>query len=137
MLSALMFYVVDCVYRRFHSRVVYSVSGVYSLFPRLGAAIFFMVVVFGGLPGTLKFSCEFFLFSSLLSVSWPLCVLMVFVLNFFGLVGFSKAWMNALFGLPSPEASPAIMDLSRREASLCLFAISFLVYVSYFFFIVF
>lgn len=137
MLSALMFYTVDCVYRRYHSRSVYSVSGVYTLFPRLGSVIFFMLVVFGGLPGTLKFSCEFFLFSSLLSVSWPACVFLVFVLNFFGLVGFSKAWLNALFGLPSQGSSFPVMDLSRREASLCSFAIAFLVYITYFFFIIF
>jgi NADH-quinone oxidoreductase subunit M len=136
-LSALMFYTVDCVYRRYHSRSVYSVSGVYTLFPKLGAVIFFMVVVFGGLPGTLKFSCEFFIFSSLLSVSWPACVFLVFVLNFFGLVGFSKAWFNALFGLPSPSLSSPGADLSRKEASLCMFSIGFLVYVSYFFFIIF
>ena len=136
-LSALMFYVVDCVYRRYHSRSVYSVSGVFTLYPRLGSIIFFMLVVFGGLPGTLKFSCEFFIFSNLLSVSWPSCVFLVFVLNFFGLVGFSKAWLNALFGLPNPRVESPAMDLSRKETSLCMFSILFLVYSSYFFFLVF
>lgn len=136
-LSALMFYVVDCVYRRYHSRSVYSVQGVYTAYPKLGACIFFMLVVFGGLPGTLKFSCEFFIFSSLLSVSWPACAFLVFTLNFFGLVGFSKAWLNSMFGMPSPAIRRPGMDLSRKELSLCLFSVSFLVYVSYFFFIIF
>lgn len=136
MLSALMFYLVDCVYRRMHSRSVYTVSGLYTLYPRLGAAIFFMVIFFGGLPGTLKFSCEFFIFSTLLSVSWPMTLVLVFSLNFFGLVGFSKCWFNSIFGLPKSSLVALNLDLSRKESSLILLTYAALIFLSYFFFVV-
>lgn len=68
-LSTLMFYLVDCVQRRYGSRSVFEVSGIATLFPKLGCLIFLMIVCFSGLPGTLKFSCEFYIFSSLLSFS--------------------------------------------------------------------
>ena len=68
-LSAFMFYLVDCIYRRFHSRSIYSVQGLLQVVPNLGIFIIIMCVLYAGLPGTIKFSCEFFIFSTLLENS--------------------------------------------------------------------
>lgn len=111
-LSSLMFYLVDCIYRRYHTRSIFAVSGIFTLFPNLGFLIFLMVVFFGGLPGTVKFVCEFYIFSTVLSSSFASCIFLMFTLNFFGLVGFSKGWFNAIFGLPSTKASLLVLDLS-------------------------
>ena len=113
--STLMFYLVDCISRRYGSRSVYVVSGIFTLFPKLGWLCFFMVVIFGGIPGTLKFICEFYLFSMLFSFSCPVGLIVALAVGFAGLVGFSKAWFNAIFGLPSESAAKPRLDLSKRE----------------------
>jgi NADH-quinone oxidoreductase subunit M len=68
-LSSLMFFIVDCIYRRFHSRSVYSIQGLLHVTPNLGIIIVLMCVLYSGLPGTIKFSCEFFIFSTLMENS--------------------------------------------------------------------
>jgi NADH-quinone oxidoreductase subunit M len=65
-LSGLMFYLVDCIYRRYNSRSTYEVSGILSTSPILGTAILLMCFFFAGLPGTIKFSCELYIFTLLL-----------------------------------------------------------------------
>lgn len=135
-LSSLMFYLVDCVYRRYHARSVFAVSGIFTLFPNLGFLIFLMVVFFGGLPGTVKFVCEFYIFNVVLSSSFLSCIFLMFTLNFFGLVGFSKCWFNAIFGLPSSKRSPAALDLSKKELSIILSSFFFLFFSTFFFFFI-
>jgi hypothetical protein len=71
-----------------------------------------MVVFFGALPGTVKFACEFYVFSTVLTSSFLSCFYLMFVLNFFGLVGFSKSWFNVLFGTPSTAKPVVLLDLS-------------------------
>ena len=68
-LSALMFYIVDCLQRRFNSRNVVEISGVLQITPMLGIAIITMCVLYAGLPGTLKFTCEFYIFCGLFELS--------------------------------------------------------------------
>jgi NADH:ubiquinone oxidoreductase subunit 4 (subunit M) len=58
MLSSLMFFIVDCIYRRFHTRSIYAVQGLLQQTPNLAISIVVMCVLYAGLPGTLKFNCE-------------------------------------------------------------------------------
>lgn len=89
-LSSLMFFIVDCIYRRFHTRSVFAIQGLMQRTPNLALLIIGMCVLYAGLPGTIKFSCEFYIFASLLESSWFSCLVLVFILNVFGLIGFSK-----------------------------------------------
>lgn len=132
-LSSLMFFMVDCVYRRYHSRSAIAISGLSTLFPNLGVAILLMVVFFGALPGTVKFACEFYVFSTVLTSSFLSCFYLMFVLNFFGLVGFSKSWFNVLFGTPSTAKPVVLLDLSWKEILLFLFLFLFLFFSTFFF----
>lgn len=136
-LSSLMFYLVDCVYRRYHNRSTTSVSGIFTLFPNLGCTIFFMVVLFGALPGTAKFACEFYIFSTLVASSPVSCLFIMFILNFFGLVGFSKGWFNVIFGMPSTLEPAVLLDLSWKEALISFFCFSFLLFSTFFLFFIF
>jgi NADH:ubiquinone oxidoreductase subunit 4 (subunit M) len=86
-----MFFVVDCVYRRFHSRSILEVNGILHVTPNLGVAILFMLIFFSGLPGTIKFISEFYIFSGLLEFSPTSCFILMFVANVLGLIGFSKS----------------------------------------------
>jgi NADH:ubiquinone oxidoreductase subunit 4 (subunit M) len=111
-LSAFMFYLVDCIYRRFHTRTVYSVQGLLQVTPNIGILIIVMCVIYAGLPGTIKFSCEFFIFSTLIENSWLSCIFLMFVVNVLGLIGFSKVWFNLVFGLPNKNMNTLVLDLS-------------------------
>ena len=89
-LSALMFYIVDCLQRRFNSRSVTELSGVLQITPLLGITNIIMCVLYAGLPGTLKFTCEFYIFSGLFEITPTITMLLFFIANVLGLVGFSK-----------------------------------------------
>jgi NADH:ubiquinone oxidoreductase subunit 4 (subunit M) len=67
-----------------------EVNGILHLTPNLGIAILVMCVFFSGLPGTIKFITEFYIFSGFLEISVFSCFFLMFVANVFGLIGFSK-----------------------------------------------
>jgi NADH:ubiquinone oxidoreductase subunit 4 (subunit M) len=85
-----MFYLVDCIQRRFNSRSVVEISGVFHLTPNLGIVLLIMCMIYGGLPGTLKFVSEFYIFSSILENSTASCFFLLLFANVLGLIGFSK-----------------------------------------------
>jgi NADH:ubiquinone oxidoreductase subunit 4 (subunit M) len=89
-LSGLFFYLVDCVQRRFLTRSVAEVSGVLQKSPMLGVLILFGVIFYAGLPGTLKFISEVYLFVGLLDCCVLSFVLLIYGANFLGILGFSK-----------------------------------------------
>lgn len=64
-LSSLMFFLVDCLQRRYQSRQTAAITGVLKTSPLLGLSIILMVISYLALPGTLKFTCEIMLFSFL------------------------------------------------------------------------
>ena len=89
-LSSLMFYIVDCIYRRFHSRSIFQINGIFIYTPNLAIFIFIMCIFFAGLPGTLKFSVEFCIFSNIINISSLINIILIFSTNFLRVVGFSK-----------------------------------------------
>jgi NADH:ubiquinone oxidoreductase subunit 4 (subunit M) len=131
-LSALMFFIVDCIYRRFHSRSVVEVTGILHLAPNLGVSIFIMIIFFAGLPGTIKFISEFYIFSGLLSSSFVSCVLLLFFANVLGLIGFSKNWYNAIFGMNTKVNNTIFLDLTFKETYVILYCFFFLFFFSFF-----
>jgi len=62
LLSAFMFFLVDCIYRRFHTRSIVEINGVINITPNLGYMSLVMCIVYGGLPGTIKFVSEIYVF---------------------------------------------------------------------------
>jgi NADH:ubiquinone oxidoreductase subunit 4 (subunit M) len=122
-LSALMFFLVDCIYRRFHTRSVFAIQGLLSLTPNLAMAIFIMCVLYAGLPGTVKFTCELGLLMALSEGGLTPVMIILFFANIIGLVGFSKSWFNVIFGLPSKELNRPVADLSLKEAMIIIYII--------------
>jgi len=85
-----MFYLVDCIQRRYHTRVISEISGILHTTPNLGISILLMQILYSGLPGTLKFLSEFYIFSGLMCTAPFSAILLMYGANFFGLIGFSK-----------------------------------------------
>jgi len=131
-LSALMFYIVDCVQRRFNSRSVIEISGLLQTTPMLGIIIIIMCILYSGLPGTLKFSCEFYIFCGLFEVSVFLTILLFLVANVFGLVGFSKCWFGVVFGMALKKHKTNPFDLNKKELFVLYTPIFFLCFFLFF-----
>jgi NADH:ubiquinone oxidoreductase subunit 4 (subunit M) len=125
-LSGLMFYIVDCLQRRFNSRSVIEISGVLQTTPVLGITIISMCVLYAGLPGTLKFSCEFYIFCGLFEVTPLLTLILFFVANVLGLVGFSKCWFDVVFGMSLKKHKTNPFDLNKKELFIIYSSILFL-----------
>lgn len=136
-LSALMFYVVDCVQRRYNSRSSLEITGIIHTTPNLGLLIFLMCVLYSGIPGTMKFVCEFYLFGQLLSVSLIFTFLLLLFANFIGIVGFCRCWFNVLFGMSTKFARMRLIDLNNKDiyiATTCLLFIIGIPFLPIFFF---
>jgi NADH:ubiquinone oxidoreductase subunit 4 (subunit M) len=92
----------------------------------LGIAIITMCVLYAGLPGTLKFTCEFYIFCGLFELSPTLTIFLFFVANVLGLIGFSKCWFDATFGMNLKNHKLAPFDLNTKELYIIYISISFL-----------
>lgn len=131
-LSGLLFYTVDCVQRRYHTRSVIELSGILQTHPTLGIIVFFNCVLYSGLPGTLKFISELYLFSGLLEQSMMLCCLLFFICNYFGFIGFCKCWYNVLFGMSVNSKQSISIDITYKELLIigsCYFILIFWVFI--------
>lgn len=128
MLSSLMFYIVDCVYRKCHSRSVYAVHGLLQQTPNLAVSIIIMCVLYAGLPGTLKFTCEVHLLITLSeSGMWPVFLILISA-NILAVIGFSKNWLSTVFNLPTKELDKPMLDLSIKEIYLISYIVLFFVF---------
>lgn len=114
-LSTLMFFLVDCVQKRYHSRSVVELSGILHLTPNLGISILLMCIFYSGVPGTLKFTSEFYIFNGLFEISPISCCLLMLFANVLGLIGFSKCWFNVVFGLMNNNLKYLPIDLTIKE----------------------
>ena len=131
-LSALMFFIVDCLQRRFNSRSVLELSGVLQITPNLGIACIVMCVLYTGLPGTLKFTCEFYIFSGLFEISPLTAMLVFFIANVLGVIGFCKCWFDAIFGMNLKNHSINPLDLNIKEYYIIYIPIFFLFLFTFF-----
>lgn len=131
-ISALMFFLVDCIYRRFYTRSLIELNGLLQLAPNLAISILIMTIFYSGLPGTIKFISEFYIFSSFIEISPIICFLLMFINNIFGLIGFNKCWFNAVFGMFKKNIKYIPLDLTIKESSIILICFIFLLFFSYF-----
>ncbi len=130
-LSALMFFIVDCLYRRFHTRSLVEVNGLLHITPNLGISILLMTIFFAGLPGTIKFISEFYIFSGFFEISPFMCLILMIMANVLGLIGFSKAWFNVVFGAFTKYTKYLPMDLTYKEIYIIFINFFFLFILSY------
>lgn len=120
-LSGLMFFIVEVIYVRTHTRNLEALSGLIVYFPSLGKSVWAMLFIFWGLPFTVKFFVEFWVLLSLLNTG----ALWLFALTFFVLLCanlfVTKAWLQILYG--SPQTSYYSPDISSWEALFVVFAV--------------
>jgi len=127
-LSLMMFYLVDCIQRRYGSRSVTEVSGILQTTPNLGITILVMCTLYSGIPGTLKFISEFYIFSGLFETAPLSCCILLFIANVIGLIGFCKLWFNVTFGMNNKNLKLIPLDLSYKEIYILYTCIFFLIF---------
>jgi formate hydrogenlyase subunit 3/multisubunit Na+/H+ antiporter MnhD subunit len=130
-LSTIFFLFSDSLYKRFSSRSTTNVRGLLQTTPVLGYTLFVCCLFFAGLPFTLKFIVEIFIFLQLQQLDTGLLIVSLFICNWFGIISFMKNWFVTLFG---SIAARNVSDISYFEIinyiTLCalLFILSFFGY---------
>jgi len=107
-----MFFLVDCVQRRYFSRSIVEITGILQKTPNLALAILNMLGCYAGLPGTLKFTTEFFIFTAFVEIAPLSSFFIVFVANCLGLIAFHKVWFNAIYSVSTKDDDLSKLDLT-------------------------
>lgn len=122
LLSCIFFFFIDVVSKRFNTRVTSQITGLIHVMPSFSLILFLSWILFSGLPYTIKFLLEISIFCILTSYNLVLTILILSVMNIIGLIGFTKALFNVIFGAPI-ITDYIIYDLTKREISLYIFFI--------------
>ena len=99
-LSTLFFFIVDVIYRLYRVRTRSNLVGLSVLNPWLGFYIIISVILYTGLPFTLKFICEFNLFIFLLHHSISQLVFLILTIQIIGNAIWMYQWFGILYGQP-------------------------------------
>lgn len=119
LLSSLFFFIIDTLLKRYSTRVSTKLTGLVHTCPLLTTCIIVSIILFSGLPFTAKFFIEIMIFSYTVNYDFVATIIIIFIANWVGLLGFSKNFFNILFG--SPILFYPVMDLSRREFFIFIF----------------
>lgn len=125
LLSTLLFFTIDILIKRFHTRIVTNITGIIQIMPIFGLCMILTLLLFTGLPFTIKFFLEISIFNLLLNFNLEISIFVIFVANWVGLLGFSKIWFNLLFG--KPQINTIVNDLTIRE--IIIYFLSFLILI--------
>nr|YP_010117038.1 NADH-quinone oxidoreductase subunit M [Euplotes vanleeuwenhoeki]QPM99252.1 NADH-quinone oxidoreductase subunit M [Euplotes vanleeuwenhoeki] len=127
--SANFFLLVDMITRRFKTRLISEVSGLYYLVPNLYFFGLMWIVIFLGFPGTILFLSEFLFFSFLIDFDFATFIIIFIFTYLISASFFFKNWFNVLFNNFSfffNFRNNNIIDLDFREISILLFYIIFM-----------
>lgn len=122
-LSSFMFFLIECIYKRYNTRNIEKIYGILNLYPNLGLSIWGMLILFFGFPGTLKFYVELQLILLVANTDLILTFIILFVFIFINAVGFARCWFSILYGHSGYKnnKSEINMDLTIDELIIILF----------------
>ena len=127
-LSGLFFWIVDCVYRRYNTRVVYNIKNLSNLTPNFSALIITSVYIFLGLPFTIKFSIELYILKVMYNFNLFVAVVIGFVINYIAAVVFFKTFIFINFGT---NHILKITDLTKKEIILFLLFLTPIIFLNF------
>lgn len=134
LLSALFFFLVDTVYIRNKTRNLLKLVGLFKLNPKLSWLIFLSCMIFSGIPGSLKFICEIIILTSYFEISRLLVIIMLFLINYAGILGFFKCWFGVLFGdkiKNNINNNRSKFDITRKEFNIIVICNFLLIVLTY------
>lgn len=132
LLSSNFFLIIDAVTRRFKTRLLTEINGLFYLTPVLYFVLITLLVVFLGFPGSLFFIAEFLFFSFLLDLNLVIFFVLIFILYFYVPVCFFKNWFFLMFGFSQHYSNnSAVSDLDLKEQVLFWFFILMLFWLGF------
>jgi len=118
-ISSSFFLLIDSVTRRFKTRLITEISGLFFLIPNLYFVILTTLIIFLGFPGSLLFISEFMFFTALLDFNFVIFLLILFFAYFFVPSCFFKTWFLLLFGSNQNLLNKTcLVDLDKLESVL-------------------
>lgn len=128
LLSFYFFFLVDCLYRRYNSRSITSITNILNLYPNLGLFLIIGVFLFNGIPLTLKFNLEIIFLEKLLNFNIVYFIIFL-IIHIVCVIFFSKNWFNLLF---FSSINKYTSDLTLKEICIFLLLIFFFIFFSFF-----
>lgn len=90
LLSSLFFFQVDIIFKRYNSRLVFNIKGLFKNNLNLSLNILFSLLIYNGFPISIKFLIELYFLINLFNNNFFFIFLVLNILNFFSILGFSK-----------------------------------------------
>ena len=125
-LSTLMFFLVDIIQKKTNSRNIVILSGLAYNFSEIKIIIWFITLIFGGFPITIKFLIEWQIFGNLILQTSNLYMFSFLIIISIGVVGFVKQMIIILYGFPRFIGSKNFY-LSKRDKYFFYFIIFILI----------
>lgn len=120
--TSLEFYIVELIYRRYASRLLFVVSGVSASYPNLGVVSWLVVLTTLGLPGSSIFALKILFLVSVCKVSLALCVVYVGIFFLIMPIAIIRTWLPVLGGL-SRSSSKSLPDIALNSLIFILLLI--------------
>lgn len=126
-ISGLYFFIVDCIYKRYNSRIVYNIKNINNLNPNLSIMIIISTYLFMGLPFTIKLSLEIYILNLLLNFNLFICIFIGFLINYLSMVFFFKIFIFINFGNNNFIKT---FDLNKKEFIIFIIFITFIIFLN-------
>lgn len=125
-LSTLMFFLVDIIQKKTHSRNIVEVSGLAYTFPGIKLLIWFIILLFSGFPLTVKFAIEWQVVGIFVLQTKTIMIFCFFIIVVIGVMGFAKQMIILLYGMPR---SGVVINstISKKDKKLFYFIMSLLI----------
>ena len=130
LLSALLFFLIDQVQKRYYSRNLVSLSGLAYKLSILPIFIWFSILIFRGFPVFSKFLIEWEILTLMYSNYSYFGFFIFFFINIFGVVGFCRIWFIILYGQPSKELNNSV-DMLKLDKVIALFLVTSLTLIAF------
>lgn len=127
LLSTNSFLLVDAVSRRFKTRLIYEISGLNFLTPKLFISSLLNCLIFLGFPGSIFFIAEILFFTFIFDFFPLLALFLLLLLYLLGPTFFFRSWINVMFSKSITLLGSLIADLTLRECLLFM-SIPFLMF---------
>ena len=134
LLSSLLFFIIDCIYRRLYTRSIIKSQGLLSNCSNISISIILTQLVYIGLPGSAKFIIELNFITSFI-ITYTLTILYFIIINLVSIFGFSKNIFNLIFGNNCNIQINKIFDLTYLENTIIYLLIFSQFFISFYFII--
>ena len=131
-ISSIFFLLTDCIARRYKTRLMYEISGLWWNAPILNSLILITNLIFLGFPYTSFFLAEYLFLILLIDLNPINFVLVYFLIYVINPIIIFRAWVNILYGKTIITTEFKIIDCTQTEFFLILILIFQLIFLGFY-----